>query len=197
MSQANTEKVVRKAKFFSTIDLLLMAVVAAIGAVVSALVINPLVRTLNLGSPFLSMWPGSLHLMAVVLGGLLIRKPGAAMCTALLNGLCQMLFGNPAGVICLVYGVGNGVGAELGTTIFKWRANIFSAMVTAGLGTATGFFVDLIYWFNNFSPTFKVLYIIDAFFAGLVVCGLITWGILKAMSKAGVIQLEDAKAASN
>lgn len=56
-----------KKKWFSTSDLLMMAVIAAIGAVVSALVINPVVIMLNIGSPFLSMWPGALHLFSIVL----------------------------------------------------------------------------------------------------------------------------------
>jgi energy-coupling factor transport system substrate-specific component len=171
---------------YSTVDLLIMAVVAAIGAVVSALVINPLVRTLNLGSPFLAMWPGSLHLLAIVLGGLLVRKPGAAMVTALMNGLLQMLFGNTAGALCLIYGVGNGVGAELGMALFRYKFKPASAIITAGLATATGFAVDLIYWFGNFAPQFKVLYIVDAFFAGSVVCGLVSLGIMQALKRAGV-----------
>lgn len=177
-----------KKKWFSTSDLLMMAVIAAIGAVVSALVINPIVRMLNIGSPFVSMWPGALHLFSIVLGGLLVRKPGACMFTALLNGLLQMLFGNPAGVLCLVYGVGNGLGTEIGFLISKYKPSLFSTVLASGLGTVTAFFVDLIYWFANFTPGFKVLYLVDAFFAGSIVCGIITWGVYKALTKAGVVK---------
>ena len=173
-------------KFFTTMDILTMAVVAAIGAVLSSFVINPIVRSLQIASPFVSMWPGALHLLSIVLGGLLIKKPGAGMVTSLINGLCQMIFGNASGALCLVYGVGNGIGAELGLLLFRYKPSLMCSMLTAGLASATGFFVDLIYWFSNFDFTFKVIYEIDAFFAGAIVCGLINWVMLLALKKAGV-----------
>lgn len=175
-------------KHFTTVDIITMAAVAAIGAVLSAFVINPIVRTLQLGSPFLSMWPGSLHLLSIVIGSMLIKKPGAGMTTALINGLAQMLFGNASGVLCLVYGLGNGVGAELGLFLFKYKPSFKSIVVTAGLATMTGFFVDLIYWFNNFELPFKVLYLVDAFFAGSIVCGVIAWLLMNALKKSGVAE---------
>lgn len=184
-----TTEMTKNKKFFTTMDILIMAVVAAIGAVLSAFVINPIVRSMQIASPFVSMWPGSLHLLSIVLGGMLIKKPGAGIATALINGLCQMLFGSASGVLCLVYGVGNGIGAELGLILFKYKPSMISTMVMAGLATMTGFFVDLIYWFGDFTFGFKVLYLVDAFFAGLVVCGLIGWGLLLALEKAGVTKL--------
>jgi energy-coupling factor transport system substrate-specific component len=99
---------------YTTMDLLIMAVLAAAGAVISAWVINPLVRALNLGSPFLATWPGALHLLVVVLAGQMVKKPGAALITGLINGLAQMLFGSSAGALALLYGLANGLGAEIG-----------------------------------------------------------------------------------
>ena len=173
-------------KFFTTMDILTMAVVAAIGAVLSSFVINPIVRSLQIASPFVSMWPGALHLLSIVLGGLLIKKPGAGMITALINGLCQMIFGSASGALCLVYGVGNGVGAEIGLLLFRYKPSLLCTMITAGLATTTAFFVDLIYWYSNFDLTFKIIYEIDAFFAGAIVCGLVSWIMLLALRKAGV-----------
>lgn len=178
----------KNSKFFTTMDILTMAVVAAIGAVLSSFVINPIVRSLQIASPFVSMWPGALHLLSIVLGGLLIKKPGAGMVTALINGLCQMIFGSASGALCLVYGVGNGVGAEIGLLLFRYKPGLFCSMITAGLATATAFFVDLIYWYSNFDMTFKIIYEIDAFFAGAIVCGLISWVMLLALRKAGVTE---------
>ena len=110
------------------------------------------------------------------------------MTTALINGLCQMIFGNSSGVLCLVYGVGNGLGAEIGLLLFRYKPSMICAMITAGLATTTAFFVDLIYWFSNFDLRFKILYEVDAFFAGAIVCGLASWGILLALRKAGVTE---------
>lgn len=185
----------KNSKFFTTVDILIMAVVAAIGAVLSAFVINPIVRSLQIASPFVSMWPGSLHLLSIVLGSMLIKKPGAGMATALINGLCQMLFGSASGALCLIYGIGNGVGAEIALFLCKYKPGLISTMLCAGLATMTGFFVDLIYWFSDFSIGFKILYEVDAFFAGAIVCGLVSWGMLLALRKAGVTKF-DTKAAT-
>ena len=184
---------VKQKKFFTTMDILIMAVIAAITAVLSAFIINPIVRTLNIGSPLLSMWPGALHFLCVMLAGGLIKKPGAAMTASLINGLCQMLFGNASGVLCLVYGVGNGLGAELGFWLFKYKPSVIGMMITAGLAGVTGFFVDLIYWFGDYSLGFKILYEVDSFFACGIVCGLVSWGLLKALDKAGVSKLVSKK----
>ena len=186
---------VKQKKFFTTMDILIMAVIAAITAVLSAFVINPIVRTLNIGSPFLSMWPGALHLLCVILAGGLIKKPGACMVTALINGLCQMLFGNASGVLCLVYGVGNGLGSEIGFLLFKYKVTIPSVMISSGLACVTAFFVDLIYWFSDYPLMFKILYEVDSFFVGAIVCGLVSWGLLKALDKAGVAKIVAGKGA--
>ncbi len=186
----------KNSKFFTTMDILIMAVVAAIGALLSAFVINPIVRSLQIGSPFISMWPGALHLLWIILGGLLVKKPGACMATALINGLCQMLFGNSSGALCLIYGIGNGLGSELTMLAFRYKPSLLSTVLASGFATVTAFFVDLIYWYSEMDMTFKVLYEVDAFFAGAIVCGLVSWGIMLALKKAGVTQFETGKKAA-
>jgi energy-coupling factor transport system substrate-specific component len=181
------EEMKKKKKWLSSVDLLMIAVIAAIGAVLSSLVINPIVRALNIASPFVSMWPGALHLFAVIMGGLIVRKPGATMFTALLNGLLQMLFGNPSGALCILYGFGNGLGSEIAFSSARYRPKVWITMLASGCGTVTAFFIDLIYWFSDFTFGFKVLYLVDSFFAGSIVCGLISWGVFRALERAGVV----------
>ena len=182
---------------FTTMDILIMAVVAAIGAVLSAFVINPIVRSLQIASPYVSMWPGALHLLSIILGGLLVQKPGACMATALINGLCQMLFGNSSGALCLVYGVGNGLGSEIVMLIARYKAKMIVTMLASGAACVTAFFVDLIYWFGNFKLSAKVIYEVDAFFAGFIVCGIISWLLYMALRKAGVAKSYESKKISH
>jgi energy-coupling factor transport system substrate-specific component len=171
---------------YTTMDLLIMAVLAAAGAVISAWVINPLVRALNLGSPFLATWPGALHLLVVVLAGQMVKKPGAALITGLINGLAQMLFGSSAGALALLYGLANGLGAEIGIAITGWKSNLLSAMLSGAFGVACGFTVDLFYWFPNFTLPLQIGYVVNAWFAGLIVTGLATFGIRRALARAGI-----------
>ncbi|MCC6188752.1 MAG: ECF transporter S component [Anaerolineales bacterium] len=171
---------------YTTMDLVIMAVLAAAGAIISAWVINPLVRALNLGSPFLATWPGALHLLVVVLAGQIVKKPGAALTTGLINGLAQLLFGSSAGALALLYGLANGLGAEIGIAIAGWRSNLVSAMLSGAFGVACGFAVDLFYWFPNFTLFLQIAYVVNAWFAGLIVTGLATFGIRRALTRAGI-----------
>ena len=171
---------------YTTTDLVMMAVLAAAGAVLSAWVINPIVRALNIGSPFLAAWPGTLHLVVIVIAAQKVKKPGAALVTGLINGVLQMLFGNPSGALCLLYGLANGLGAEIGIAIMQWKPSLLSAMFSGAFGVACGFTVDLFYWFPNFTLPMQIAYVANAFVAGLIVCGLVAYGIGKALSRAGV-----------
>jgi len=171
---------------YTTTDLLIMAVLAAVGAVISAWVINPLVRALNIGSPYIATWPGALHLLFVVLAGQIVKKPGAALITGLINGLAQLLFGNAAGALALLYGLANGVGAEIGIGIARWKFNLLSCMLSGAFGVATGFTVDLFYWFPNFTLPMQIAYVVNAFAAGFVVTGLAAYGIRKALARANI-----------
>lgn len=180
----------KKKRWFTTIDLLTIAVIGAVGAIASAYVINPVNKTLALGSPFLSVWVGNLHLFAVVIATQLVKRPGACMLTSILNGVCQLLFGNPNGVVCMMYAVGNGLGGEVLSNVFKQKVTMLNTMLIAGASTATGFAVDLILWYGKtFTFWGKVLYIVDAFAAGFVVCGLLSWAVLKGLEKAGITKL--------
>ena len=171
---------------YTTIDLLIMAVLAAVGAVVSAWVINPIVRALNLGSPYLATWPGAFHLLVVVLAGQIVKKPGAALLTGLINGLAQLMFGNPAGALCLLYGLGNGLGAEVGLAIMQYKHSLLSCMVSGAFAVAGGFTVDLFYWFPNFTLPMQIGYVVNAFAAGAIVCGIATFYIRKALARANI-----------
>lgn len=171
---------------YTTQDLLIMAVLAAAGAVISAWVINPIVRALNIGSPFVATWPGALHLLVVVLAGQMVKKPGAALITGLINGLAQLLFGSSAGALALLYGLANGVGAEIGIALTGWKSNLLSAMLSGAFGVATGFMVDLFYWFPNFTLFLQIAYVVNAWFAGLIVTGPVTHGVRRALARAGI-----------
>ena len=171
---------------YTTTDLLIMAVLAAVGAVISAWVINPTVRAMNIGSPYLATWPGALHLVVVVLAGQMVKKPGAGLLTGLINGLCQMLFGSSAGALALLYGLANGAGTEIGLAIGQYRFNLLSCMLSGAFGVALGFTVDLFYWFPNFTLPMQIGYVVNAFAAGFVVTGLVTFGIRKALARANI-----------
>ncbi len=49
-----------------------------------------------------------------------------------------------------------------------------------------GFTVDLFYWFPNFTFLMQIAYVVNAWFAGLIVTGLVAYGTRRALARAGV-----------
>ena len=128
--------------------------------------------------------------IAPVLAMFIVRKPGAALVCMLINGLVQMLSGNPAGAITLGWGVTQGLGAELifwATRYqhFDWKvcfvagawANVFSNFWTYG-----------VYGFGGQSIQILVLGTIVGLFTYGVMSGLVAYIIGKALQKSGVLR---------
>lgn len=61
----------------------------------------------------------------------LVRKPGAALFTQLLAGVIAVLAGHPAGIVAYGWYVIEGIGAELGFALFRYKRADFWAMVVA------------------------------------------------------------------
>lgn len=190
-----------KPKPMTLTDVLILAAVALIGALLSAFVINPIVRSLQISDYFLSAWPSALYLFSIVLGGILIRKPGAGFLTAVVYCLCMLLLGRATQWATWTSILSNGIGVEIGLAIFAYKRSLIVTMVTSGLtslasflmtilisGIMAGVFSDLIsIWVN--SPFDDILFLTNAFVAAAVVCGLVAWGLLLALEKAGIHKL--------
>ncbi|GGM15893.1 MULTISPECIES: ECF transporter S component [Micromonospora] len=83
-----------------------------------------------------------------VLGGLVIRKPGAAFYCEFLAAFVSVLLGSQWGVVAILQGAFQGVGAELGFAAFRYRSyRLPAAMLSATLaGLAAAVFDQIRYY---------------------------------------------------
>ncbi|MEK6648847.1 MAG: ECF transporter S component [Actinomycetota bacterium] len=128
-------------------------------------------------------------LIAGVLGGLIIRKPGAALFTETVAAVVSALLGAKwGGFLTLESGVVQGLGAELIFLIFlyaNWR--VWVAMLAgAGAGVAMAI-SDLILWYPGAKPAFVLIYTVSSIISGALIAGLGSWYIVRGLAKTGVL----------
>ncbi|QRY39907.1 ECF transporter S component [Microbacterium hominis] len=128
-------------------------------------------------------------LFAGVLGGLIIRKPGAALYTEVVAAVVSMAVGTQWGFLTLVWGVVQGIGAELGFALFAYANYRLIAALTsgalAGLAVAlldTNFSSIAAY---EFGP--RSIYFGAAVVSGILVAGLVSWLIARALAATGAL----------
>jgi energy-coupling factor transport system substrate-specific component len=130
-------------------------------------------------------------LFAGVLGGLIIRKPGAAVYTELLAAAVSALtlVGNTWGaVLTLEAGLVQGLGAELVFLLFFYRRWTLPVAMLAGVGAAlAGGINNLILWYAGADTTFVVVYLISTTISGAVIAGALSWLLARGLAATGAL----------
>ncbi len=131
---------------------------------------------------------GGLWLLPGVLGGLVIRKPGAAIYVELVAASLEALLGNKWGFTTVWYGLLEGLGAEIILAIFLYRR--FGPMVAllagAGAGLALGG-LDLTFWYTEFETAHQIAYVAFAVVSGAIIAGLGGWALTRALARTGAL----------
>ena len=170
-------------------------VVASVIGVASGLIFviwnqasNPLSGLLSPVLPGLQALLGGGWLFAGVLGGLIIRKPGAAIYTELLAAVVSTLIGNQWAALTLVSGIVQGLGAELVFALFLY-AN-YRAYVAVLAGAAAGLALainDLWLWYPGSATAFASIYTVSAIVSGAVIAGLLSWLAARGLARTGAL----------
>jgi energy-coupling factor transport system substrate-specific component len=124
-----------------------------------------------------------------VLGGLVIRKPGAAFYTETLAALVSVALGTTWGWTLVLQGPAEAAGAELAFAIFAYRVWRLPVAALAGIlsGIAATVF-DKVYWYPaNAWLSFGVPYIAIGAASSLVVAGLGSRYLIRALAQTGVL----------
>ncbi len=127
-------------------------------------------------------------LVAGVLGGLIIRKPGAALYTELVAAVISALIGNQWGPLTIVSGLVQGLGAELVFLLFAyavWRLPV-AILAGAGAGLACGI-NDRILWYAGADTTFTIVYIVSTTISGALIAGAGSWFIARGLAATGAL----------
>ncbi|MEL4318111.1 ECF transporter S component [Leifsonia sp. YIM 134122] len=128
-------------------------------------------------------------LFAGVLGGLVIRKPGAAIYTELVAAVVSMIIGTQWGFSTLIWGLVEGIGAEIVFAIFLYRSfNLGVALLAgAGAGVAVGLLDTTFTSYAALELQYKLVYLVSAIVSGVVLAGLLSWLAMRGLARTGAL----------
>lgn len=179
--------------YFSTRDLLIMTVLASLGGVTSTYV-NTLGDTIHavLGLPGATQWAAGLHVIWIVLGMGILRKPGAGVFIGLLKGAIELISGNSHGVIILLIDLVAGLLVDFSFLVFRNKGNLLPFLLGGGLASASNVLIFQLFATIPLNilgiSTILILFIV-AFISGIVFSGVLPFYLVDTMKKAGVIKL--------
>ncbi len=148
---------------------------------------TPLTKPLDFYPPLSAVLAG-LWLVPGVLGGLVVRRPGAAVYTELVAAILEALLGNQWGFSTVWYGFLEGLGAEVVLAVLLYRAwGLTGAMLAgAGAGVTVGLMDSFVYY-PAFSSGYKAAYVGLAVVSGAVIAGVGAWALTRALATAGAL----------
>ncbi|MEJ5997140.1 ECF transporter S component [Corynebacterium sp. H130] len=128
-------------------------------------------------------------LLGGVLGGLIIRKPGAAIFVEVLAAIVSALMGNQWGIETLYSGLAQGLGAELIFLIFAYKRYGIVNAISAGIGAAWGAFLIELVAFGNLAKgiTFNLIYWGALTVSGAILAGVVGYLLTKALAATGAL----------
>ena len=157
-------------------------------------------------APLMGLFVGPWFLAGVV-GGLGVRRPGAALFCEVVAALVSMLPGTEWGATVLVSGILQGLGAELAFAIFGYSAFGAAAAALAGVLSAPlewafevvqfpASWADLPVlsafaggggWYAEWVLRDKLVYLGAMAVSGAVLAGLLGWLLVRALARAGAL----------
>ncbi len=129
-------------------------------------------------------------LLPGVLGGLIVRKPGAALFTELVAATVSVIIvPNEWGWWTIESGLVQGLGAELVFALLLYRRWGLGAAVLAGVGAGIAMAVnDLVVWYAaGLTAEFAIVYLVSGIVTGAVIAGLLSWLLVRALAATGVL----------
>lgn len=128
-------------------------------------------------------------LLAGVVAGLLIRRPGAALLAEMVAASVSALLGSYWGWTVLVSGLLQGLGVEVALALFAWKQ--FGPRVAVLAGVLAASFEVVFYewwtWVADFTWAWKFAYLGAFAISGAVVAGLGGLALVRALAKLGAV----------
>lgn len=171
-------------------------VIAAVISVACAVIfwiwdiaVSPATKTALVAAPEFRPLIGGAWLLGGTLGGLLIRKPGAALFCEIVAAFISVLFDGGAwsGEILLA-GLIQGIGAEVAFAIFRYRR--WNAAIAVLAGALSGLFMggsEILIYYPDMEPVKAVTYVVCSVVSGAVIAGFLAWILVQNLAKTGVL----------
>jgi len=191
----SSENTIRKPLYFSTRDLLIMAVLAALGGITSTYV-NTLGDAVHaaLGLPGATQWAAGLHVIWIVLAMGILRKPGTGTFIGILKGAVELLSGNSHGVIILLIDVIAGLLVDFCFLLFSNKRNLLPYLVSGSLASASNVLVFQLFAMvplNILGLSAILILFVVALISGMVFAGVIPYLLVNTIAKAGVVKFPE------
>lgn len=149
---------------------------------------TPVTDPLQALLPGLQALGGGFWLFAGVLTALIVRKPGAALYGELLAAVVSALVGNQWGLLTLLSGLTQGLGAELVFALFLYLNWRFGVAILAGAGAGLAMAItDLTVWYPGSDALFITVYTISGVVGGALIAGLLSWLAVRGLAKTGAL----------
>lgn len=184
------EATAKKSFAYTTRDIVVVAVIAAIAGVVNTGVGNVwyLLNT-SLGPLGGALLQGA-FMWAYILAAWLVRKPGTALMVGIIESAVEILLGNAAGVGTLGWGITQGLGIELVLLICSYSRFGLVAAIAAG-ASASQFgtvWSSILYGWDPATAKDVWLAVPINLVSGAIISGLIGYYLAVALGKTGLIR---------
>lgn len=151
--------------------------------------IYPILSTATAGFPPLGELMLGVWLLPAVVGGLVVRRPGAALFTELVAANVELFLGNNWGAAVLLSAVLQGLGVELALALFRHRR--FGVLVAVLGGVLAAVFEIVFYEWHSyvaeFSSAWKAIYLGCGMVSGAVIAGVGGWFLVRALARTGAL----------
>ncbi|MFC6021803.1 ECF transporter S component [Plantactinospora solaniradicis] len=128
-------------------------------------------------------------LLPGVLGGLVIRKPGAALYCEFVAAFVSVLLGSQWGTVAIMQGLAQGLGAEAAFLAVRYRS--FRLPVAVGSGTLAGLVAALFDQWRYYSEldfdSFRLPVFLITVVSAAVIAGAGSWVLTRALAQTGVL----------
>lgn len=151
--------------------------------------VYPLVTLVTAGFPPAGELALGVWLIPAVVGGLIVRRPGAALFTELIAANIELILGNGWGVAVLLSGLLQGLGVEAILALFRWRRFGAGAAVLGGVASAALEIIGYEWWAYTpaYTPVWKLVYLACGVASGAAIAGLGGHALARALARTGAL----------
>ena len=128
-------------------------------------------------------------LLGGVVGGIVIRKPGAAIYVETLAAVISALLGNIWGIETIYSGLAQGLGADLVFALFLYRSWGLVPSLLAGAGAGVGAWTLELFVSGNVEKglAFNLTYLTTTVLSGAILAGLLGWFLVRQLANTGAL----------
>ncbi len=148
-------------------------------------------EVMDAATPGLGGFAVGIWLIGGVIGGLVIRKPGAALLVEVVAAAVSATIGNIWGPSTLLSGLVQGLGAELIFAVFLYRRFGIGVAALAGVGAGVAAWIFELFFGStpNILKTleFNLIYLGTIIVSGVVLAGVMGWLLVRALAKTGAL----------